>query len=190
MCFDHDARPPELPADLRRIAGAAPGERLDLRSADGTTFAAFLSQPPGEARAGIVILPDVRGLYRFYEDLAERFAAAGLPAVTLDYFGRTAGAEARDDDFDYWPHVTQTTPEQVQTDAVAARDALRERAGDVPAVSVGFCFGGYQSFLAATSAELGLAGAVGFYGSLGDRFGASPIDRAGALAFVERVAAR
>ena len=179
MCFSHDARPPELPADLRRIAGAAPGERLELSSADGTPFSAFLSQPPSDGRAGVVILPDVRGLYRFYEDLAERFAAAGHPAIAFDYFGRTAGLGPRDDDFEYMPHVRQTRIATVQQDALAARDALRERAGGVPVVTVGFCYGGFHSFMAAASPELGLAGAVGFYGALsGERFGVAPKDRA------------
>jgi carboxymethylenebutenolidase len=179
MCFDADSRPPELPADLRRIAGAAPGERIELESADGTRFSAFVSVPPEAGGAGVVIFPDVRGLYPFYETLAERFAAAGHPAAVLDYFGRTAGLGPRDDDFDYWPHVTETTVEQVQADAVAARDALLERAGPRPVASVGFCYGGFQSFMAATSAELGLAGAVGFYGALsGKRFGVAPTDRA------------
>jgi carboxymethylenebutenolidase len=181
MCFSHDARPPELPADLRRIAGAAPGERLELSSADGTRFAAYVSVPPDAGRAAVVILPDVRGLYPFYEELAERFAAAGHPAVAFDYFGRTAGAEARGDDFDFWPHVEQTTVEQIQQDAVAARDALLERAGGAGAVAaVGFCFGGFQAFMAATSEPLALDGTVGFYGALnGKRFGVRPADSAG-----------
>ena len=49
-----------------------------------------------------MILPDVRGLYRFYEELALRFAERGIAAVAFDYFGRTAGAEKRDEDFDTW----------------------------------------------------------------------------------------
>ena len=52
-----------------------------------------------------MILPDVRGLYRFYEELALRFAERGYAALALDYFGRTAGVEKRGDDFEYWPHV-------------------------------------------------------------------------------------
>ena len=46
--------------------------------------------------------------------------------------------------------------------------------------SVGFCFGGTQSLLAATNAELALDGVIGFYGSLSpERWGdMSPIHRA------------
>ena len=32
----------------------------------------------------MVILPDVRGLHAFYEDLAVRFAEAGIHATTFD----------------------------------------------------------------------------------------------------------
>jgi carboxymethylenebutenolidase len=136
-----------------------------------------------EARgAGVVVLPDVRGLYRFYVELTERFAAAGHHAVAIDYFGRTAGTGERGEDFEAWPHVMETRVEQIQADAQAAAAALRERAADpaLPVVTVGFCFGGTQSFLAATNESLGLDGAVGFYGGLDtSRFGIeSPIDTA------------
>jgi carboxymethylenebutenolidase len=183
MCFDVDSHPPDLPADLAPIAGGAAAERLDLTSADGTRFSAALAEAPQPNDPAVLILPDVRGLYRFYVELAERFAEAGHHAITFDYFGRTAGAGERDDDFEYMPHVAQTTVEQIQADAAAARDALRERTGARAFVTVGFCFGGMQSFLATTSAELDLAGAVGFYAALdGTRRGiAGPLQRADEL---------
>lgn len=182
MCFDHDASPPELPADLRRppLAGGAPGERIELTSADGTAFSGFVAAREGEG-AGVVVIPDVRGHYPFYEQVCDRFAEAGHPAITFDPFGRTAGLGPRDDDFDFWPEVTQTTPEGVQADVAACVAELVARSGERPVVTVGFCFGGLQSFLAATRPELGLAGAVGFYGALdGTRLGQpSPKDVAG-----------
>ena len=120
----------------------------------------------------MIIFPDVRGLYRFYVELAERFAEAGHHAIVFDYFGRTAGTGERDAEWEYLPHVEQTVTSQIQADADAARAALAERTGATSFVSVGFCFGGAQSFLAATSQELLLDGAVGFYGLLaGGRFG-------------------
>ena len=168
MCFDFDARPPELPADLAiaPLAGGAGAEILEVTSADGTRFSAALAEAPDGSDPGVVILPDVRGLYRFYVELAERFAQAGHHAIAIDYFGRTAGTGERGEDFEYMPHVQQTRVEQVQLDIAAALEALRERTGARNAVTVGFCFGGAQSFAAATSAELGLAAAVGFYGRL------------------------
>ena len=180
MCFDFDAHPPELPPDVARIAGGAGAELLELESADGTRFSASLAESPEASGRAVVILPDVRGLYPFYSELAERFASAGHHAIAIDYFGRTAGLGPRGEDFDYWPHVQQTRPHQVQADIAAALAALRERTGADAASTVGFCFGGTQSFLAATNDELGLEGVVGFYGSLNpERWGElSPIHQA------------
>jgi carboxymethylenebutenolidase len=168
MCFAFDAHPPDLPADLAlpTLAGGAAAEPLELTSADGTRFSAALAEAPEASGPGVVILPDVRGLYRFYVELAERFAQAGHHAIAIDYFGRTAGAGERDEDFDYMPHVQQTRVPAVQSDTAAAIEALRERTGVKAVVTVGFCFGGSQSFAAATNGDLGLAGAVGFYGRL------------------------
>jgi carboxymethylenebutenolidase len=160
MCFPFDAIVPELPEGVQVIAGGAPGERLTLTSADGTRFSAYLARADGDT--GVVVLPDVRGLFGFYEQLAERFAAAGHPAIAIDYFGRTAGLGPRDESFEYMPHVRQSTPENVALDVEAALQAL----GAERAITVGFCFGGGQSFMSATFGHTGLAGAVGFYGSL------------------------
>jgi carboxymethylenebutenolidase len=177
MCFDHDALPPELPADLvlPHVGGGAAAEAVELTSADGTRFSAALALSSQPQDPAVVILPDVRGLYRFYVELAERFAAAGHHAVAIDYFGRTAGladAGERENDWDYWDHVRASSPAQIQADIAAAIDLLRERGAAGAFVTVGFCFGGAQSFLAATNPDLPLDAAVGFYGALsGERLG-------------------
>jgi carboxymethylenebutenolidase len=158
VCFELDSEPP-----IPRIAGAAVShDDLVLESADGTRFAAFAAAPDEPTETGVVILPDVRGLYRFYEELALRFAERGIAAIAIDYFGRTAGVAKRDDEFEYMPHVERTTPEGVQADTRAAVEYLRAR-GRNEIFTVGFCFGGRNSWLAAASGH-GLAGAVGFYG--------------------------
>ncbi len=177
MCFELDSLPP-VPA----IAGAAVShDDLVLEAADGNSLAGFAASPDGPATTGIVVLPDVRGLYRFYEELALRFAERGYPAVAIDYFGRTAGVSKRDDEFSYMDHVAQTTPEGIQADVGAAVANLRLR-GVTAIFTVGFCFGGRHSWLSAAGGH-GLAGAVGFYGSTGERNGQpGPTQRAGELA--------
>jgi len=168
MCFDADSVPP-IPI---LSGGAVAHEDLILEARDGARFAAFAAVPDEPSSTGVVILPDVRGLYRFYEELALRFAERGYAAVAIDYFGRTAGVEKRDDDFEYPPHVEQTTKEGVQADVGAAVAWLRER-GATSVFTVGFCFGGRNSWLAA-AADHGLAGAVGFYGRPGPFQDGSP----------------
>jgi carboxymethylenebutenolidase len=161
MCFEADSVPP-IPV----ISGAAvTHEDLTLTASDGASFAAFFAQPDSPSGSGVVILPDVRGLYRFYDELALRFAERGIAALAIDYFGRTAGVGKRDEDFPYPEHVEQTTPEHVQLDVGAAVAHLRE-AGYGVVFTVGFCFGGRHSWLAA-AADHGLAGAIGFYGRPG-----------------------
>src|ERR671910_400833 len=148
MCFDHDSAPP-----VPRISGAAVShDEVVLGAADGNRLAAFAATPDEPKGACVVILPDVRGLYRFYEELALRFAERGHPAVAIDYFGRTAGAEKRGADFEYAPHVDQTTTEGIQADVGAAVAYLRDR-GCSSIVTVGFFFGGRHSWLATAGGE-------------------------------------
>jgi carboxymethylenebutenolidase len=163
MCHDTESRPPAPPADAvyepRELARR--GE-LQLTSADGTAVAAFEAIPAGEPWARIVVLPDVRGLHPYYRALAERLAEAGLTAVAIDYFGRTAAELPRDDDFDYMAHVRQVIPQQVTDDVTAAVRHLSPD-GTRSVFTIGFCFGGGHSWRLAVEGP-GLAGAVGFYG--------------------------
>jgi len=175
MCFDLDSAPPIPP-----ISGAAvSNDDLVLESSDGNRFAAFLATPDEPSATGVVVLPDVRGLYRFYEELALRFAERGYAALAFDYFGRTAGTEKRDDDFEYMPHVRQTTPTGVQADVAACVQRLRTD-GVSAVFTVGFCFGGRNSWLASASGH-DLAGSIGFYGRPGPGNDGTPgpIQRAG-----------
>ena len=163
MCHDTDSRPPAPP----RSGDVTERGTLTLTSTDGTEVAAAYAAPAGEARVGVLLLPDIRGLHPYYVALAERFAQAGLPALAVDWFGRTAelpGSGTRDQDFDWQTHIPQVTPAGVDADVTAAAGYLRERTRpDLPVVTVGFCFGGSHSWRLAGS-DLDLAGCVGFYG--------------------------
>jgi carboxymethylenebutenolidase len=158
MCFELDSEPP-----ISRLSGAAVShDDLVLESEDGNRFAAFRALPDGDVSTGVVILPDVRGLYRFYEELALRFAERGHAAVAFDYFGRSAGVDKRPNDWDFWPVVEQLTPHQAMEDTgTCIRHLLA--LGCTSVFTVGFCMGGSYSWVA-TAFHDELAGAVGFYG--------------------------
>ncbi|HYI23636.1 MAG TPA: dienelactone hydrolase family protein [Candidatus Limnocylindrales bacterium] len=160
MCHDLDSRPPIPP-----LAGAAvDGERLELTSQDGTRFTGFHARPSSPSGAAMLILPDVRGLHPFYEELPLRFAEAGIEALSIDYFGRTAPPPPRGADFEHNPHVEQTSYATVLQDITAARDFLVARPDVRTIFSVGFCYGGRLAFLTAAREDLGLSGGIGFYG--------------------------
>lgn len=160
MCFSTDARPPLPP--IR--GGALDARDLTLTSHDGTAFAAYAARAEQPAGPGVVILPDVRGLHPYYDELTRRFAEAGVHAVAIDPFGRTAGAEKRGEGFEYEPHVMQVRIEQLNDDVAAAATFLRSADGGEPErlYTIGFCLGGRVSLLQAASG-LDLAGVIGLY---------------------------
>ncbi len=176
MCFPPDAVPPIPPIE----GGSGATQRTILEAVDGNRFNAFEAFPATGGTTAVIVLPDVRGLFGFYEHLAERFAERGHRALAIDYFGRTAGLEARPDDFDFMSHVREMTFDGLTADVAAAARHLRIDSDDVSIFTVGFCLGGSNSWYQA-STGLGLAGAVGFYGHPGRDFppgGGSVTERA------------
>ena len=166
MCHQSRSRPPVPP--ITGGAGGVESRDLVLTAGDGNRFAAYSATHPGPGGPGIVILPDIRGLHPFYQQLADRFAEAGVHATALDYFGRTAGVGSgadRGDEFDWGTHLPQTHPDAIALDVAPAAAHLRspDGGGANAVFTVGFCFGGRNSFNQAARRH-GLAGVIGFYG--------------------------
>src|SRR5712691_1973061 len=161
MCYTTDARPPLPP-----IRGGSTDEGdLVLTAADRNRVPAYAARAAKPTGAGVVVIPDPRGVHPFYKELVRRFAETGIDAVAVDYLARTAGMGDRPDGFDFMTHIRQTTPQQVAADVKAGVDYLRAPAGGAVSsvFTVGFCFGGAQSWRQ-SAAQPGLAGAIGFYG--------------------------
>jgi len=163
MCYDDQAKPPVPPG----AAGSAHGEDMVLTASDGNRFAAYLAAPSKPSRAAVIIYPDVRGLHQFYKELALRFAEVGITALALDYFGRTAGLTARDESFEYMPHVQQIQLDSFFMDVQAALDYLRQRVGAQARIFVvGFCLGGGMVLRSGTNPAFGFTGLIPFYAGL------------------------
>jgi carboxymethylenebutenolidase len=159
MCFEADSRPP-----IPSMAGAAvDGRQVELVSEDGTPFMAYAARAASPSGAATLVLPDVRGVHHYYEELCLRFAEAGIDALAIDYFGRTTGSTDRGADFDNGPHVAQLRYPALVDDMAAGIHHLRDVVEPRAMFSVGFCMGGRLSFDAASSQSFGLAGVVGFY---------------------------
>ena len=161
MCYSDDSRPPLPP-----ISGAAADQGdLVLTSGDGAKFAAYFARASQPSGAGMVVMPDVRGLHHFYKELAQRFAETGIDAVAIDYYGRTAGIGDRSDSFDYAPHLEKSTQENIAADVGTAIAYLRSKDGGATksVFTVGFCFGGSSSWNQ-SAFHPDLNGCVGFYG--------------------------
>lgn len=161
MCYDSNARPPGPP----KTNGTAHGEDIVLTASDGNRSAAYIAHPANPTGAQVIIYPDVRGLHQFYKELALRFAETGIRALAIDYFGRTAGISARDDSFEFMPHVQQIKMNTFFADATAAFNYLRAEGNTGSLFTVGFCFGGSLSLLTARK-DLGQKGDISFYAGL------------------------
>lgn len=169
MCHDPASHPPVFGPPAEAVAAASP---LTLTSADGTRIGAFRAAPAEVRGASVLVLPDNRGLSAFYEELCVRLAEQGHPALAIDYYGRTAGAEprSRDAGFPFMEHLFQVSRQTLFQDIQAGISSLRTGA-DTTVATLGFCFGGRQAFLTADPA-FGVSAAIGFYGFPGELFGA------------------
>jgi carboxymethylenebutenolidase len=168
MCYSDQSQPPIPPG----ATGKATSETLVLEARDGNKFHATLTLPEKPASKGIVIYPDVRGLFQFYKDLALRFAEIGIAAIALDYFGRTAGLTGREEGFEFMPHVQELRVSTFTLDVQAAMASLREKiGGTVPVFVTGFCMGGSLTLITGTNRDLGFAGLIPFYSGMTRNFG-------------------
>src|SRR3982751_2783261 len=137
MCFEPSARPPAAP----RTGLHDRTERLTPPAAGGNHVAATVATSTAPTAPGVVVLPDVRGLHPYYEALAQAFAGAGVHALAIDLYGRTAGASHRDESFAWSDHRSAATDAGIRTDVRPAREELRRR-GATAVYVLGFCFGG------------------------------------------------
>ncbi|HEV2342490.1 MAG TPA: dienelactone hydrolase family protein [Actinocrinis sp.] len=167
MCYEADAAPPFYCPPITATTSA----QLLLTAADGAPCAAFRSLPAEPSGPGVLVLPDNRGLSAFYEQLTRRLAEQGLPALAIDYFGRSAGPDcrARPSEFAELPnlmtHLRALTRDGLYADFDAGIAHLRGPGGGScrNVISLGFCMGGRFAFLTADH-RFGLAGAIGLYG--------------------------
>lgn len=164
MCYDSKSQPPVPPGER----GEAAARELVLIASDGNQFSAFLATPARDFPAQVLIYPDIRGLHQFYQDLAVRFAEVGVRALAIDYFGRTAGLTARNDEFDWQTHVAQLTLPTFYADVAAALDFLQKDC-DAKTFVTGFCIGGTFTLFTGTQ-NFNLAGLIPFYSGMTRQF--------------------
>ena len=138
-------------------------ETIKLTASDGHSFDAYVAQPAGKARGGLVVIQEIFGVNRHMRKVADGFAADGYMCVTPALFDRAKrGVELGygPDDIPKGRDIRQSLKlDDVLLD-LKASVACAKSAGKVGAV--GYCWGGSLAFLCAT--RLGVAGAVGYYG--------------------------
>ncbi|MBI5503689.1 MAG: dienelactone hydrolase family protein [Deltaproteobacteria bacterium] len=127
----------------------------------------YLAAPAGsEPRPGVVLVPDVRGLYDHFRDVARRLAAEGFVTLAVDLYSREDAPELGDlDAVMRW--MGSLPDRRILGDLGAAARWL----GDHPRVAgrqvgiTGFCMGGQYALMAACSDDR-LGACVSWYGLL------------------------
>jgi carboxymethylenebutenolidase len=137
------------------------GKMVRLKAADGHELDAYVAEPKGKAKGGIVVVQEIFGVTNHVKRVADQYAAAGYKAIapamfdrikrgiTLEYTDIQAGIG----------YMQQLKWPNTLADLEAAAAEVRP-AGS--AAVVGYCWGGTVAHVAA--AELNLDAAISYYG--------------------------
>jgi len=131
--------------------------------------------PSGQARAGLVLVPDVHGVSDLYRRLARRFAGAGFLTLVLDLYTREGKPKlASPEAVARW--IAALDDARVLGDIDAGLREVGRRLGSParPVAITGFCVGGQYALMAACKVA-GIAACVSFYGML--RYASRPPNR-------------
>ncbi len=139
-------------------------ETIECDVADATTMALYEAAPSGQPSGAVIVVQEAFGVNDHIEDVARRFADAGLCAVAPHLFHRSGDPRLSYDSFqETRPHVGALSADGIGEDLDATLDHLHRRGFDDEAIAiVGFCMGGTVALHAGVQRTLGAA--VSFYG--------------------------
>jgi carboxymethylenebutenolidase len=140
------------------------GQLLDLTAADGFVLSAYRADPSGTPRGGLVVAQEIFGVNSHIRSVCDGYAADGYVAIAPALFDRYE----RGVDIGYTPEDIakgrelkgRAVVEAALRDVAAARDAV---AGLGKVGVIGYCWGGYVAWMAA-SRLTGFACAIPYYG--------------------------
>lgn len=140
---------------------------IHLSSAEGFSLPAYVAQPTGQVRGGVVVLQEIFGLNAHIRATADAYAQAGYLAVAPATFHRVQA----DVDMGYSPDdvaagvklkaAVEGLPAPGVMPDIAAAIAYAAQAGKVGIV--GYCWGGLLAWRAACQLP-GISAAVPYYG--------------------------
>ena len=137
---------------------------IEVRVADGTTLPLYDVSPNGKPAGVVVVIQEAFGVNDHIEDVARRFADAGLRAVAPHLFHRTGDPRLGYERFaDAMPHMQALTADGLTADLDATVKHLEDDGVPDSRIGfVGFCMGGTLALVAAATRPIGAA--VTFYG--------------------------
>jgi carboxymethylenebutenolidase len=149
------------------------GAFTTIMARDGHEFQAWLTAAPARPRGAVVVIQEIFGINAYIRAVTDGFAAAGYTAIAPSLFDRVRRGiqlgysdQERQEGAGY---MKQLLPENTMKD-VAAAVAVVRNSGRVG--TVGYCFGGALSYLAAC--QLPVACAVVYYGRAANYLNQTP----------------
>ena len=145
------------------------GKVVDLKSADGFIFPAYLAEPTGKPKAAVVVLQEIFGVNSHIRSVADGYAAAGYLAVAPATFHRAqSGVDLGYTEADMKAGTelkaaaeSLPAPGVLQDIQAAINHAAQTTGGKVGIV--GYCWGGLLTWRSACTLS-GLSAAAPYYG--------------------------
>src|SRR4029079_15157035 len=139
----------------------AVGKMTRLKARDGHELDAYLAEPKGKPRGGIVVVQEIFGVTDHIKRVADQYAAEGHRAIAPAMFDRIKrGITLPYSEIEQGrAYMQQLEWPNTLADIEAAADAVRDAGA---AAVVGYCWGGTVAHVAA--GELDLDAAVSYYG--------------------------
>jgi carboxymethylenebutenolidase len=184
---DFTPRNPNLPPDnaaAKAQIESSPrhGEWVDIKQASGPALKSWVVYPQRSTKAPVVIvIHEIFGMQDWVRGVADQLAKEGFIAVAPDLLsgkGPNGGGTDTLDSNGVSQAIRTLTTDIVMSQINAVRDyALTIPSGNGKIVTIGFCWGGQQSFAYALT-QPALAAAVSYYGPMPTdpaAYGKSPI---------------
>lgn len=143
------------------------GQLVQLAAADGVQCPAYVAQPAGQPKGGLVVLQEIFGVNRHIREVADGYAADGYLVVAPSTFHRVkAGVELGYTEADMGEGMAlKAAVEALPAPGVLAdiQAAIRHAARGGKVGIVGYCWGGLLTWRSACLLD-GLSAAVPYYG--------------------------
>jgi carboxymethylenebutenolidase len=143
-----------------------PTEPITWAGPQGELQAAWAEAP--DARGGVLVIHENKGLNDWVRSVAGRFAGIGYSALAIDLLSAQGGTAKFADPAEATAALGNIPPEEFVANLKSGVGELQRRVPDKKVAAVGFCMGGglVWQLLAAGAPEL--AAAVPFYGPAPD----------------------
>ena len=145
---------------------ALPTEPITWAGPQGELQGAWAEAP--NARGGVLVIHENKGLNDWTRSVAGRFAGIGYSALAIDLLSAQGGTAKFAEPAEATAALGNIPPEQLVANLKSGIGELQRRVGDKKIAAVGFCMGGGLVWRLLDAGSPELAAAVPFYGPTPD----------------------